>query len=79
MGLSWSVQVMTVPFNMTSGVEVTFRVDIKSNKGGVGFAILETRVAVKIPRSTTLPTRSFSTYLIVGVTNQITAFVTTRI
>ena len=63
-GLSWSVHVMTVPFNMASGVAVTLRVDVKSNIIGVGVDMLEMRVAVKIPRSVSIPTGSFPRYLI---------------
>ena len=44
-GLSWSLHVTTVPFNMASGVAVTLRVDVRSARGGV-----KVRVAVKIPR-----------------------------
>ena len=47
MGLSWSLHVTTVPFNMASGVAVTLRVDVRSARGGV-----KVRVAVKIPRLT---------------------------
>ena len=46
-GLSWSLHVTTVPFNMASGVAVTLRVDVRSARGGV-----KVRVAVKIPRLT---------------------------
>ena len=42
MGLSWSLHVTTVPFNMASRVAVTLRVDVRA----------EMRVAVKMPRST---------------------------
>ena len=62
MGFSWSVQVMTVPLNMASGV--TLRVDVKSNRDGVGFDTIEMRVAAKLPCSLTVPSGSPSTYLI---------------
>ena len=55
---------MTVPFNMVSGVAVTLRVNVKSNRDGVGFDTIEMRVAVKIPRFLTVPSGSPSTYLI---------------
>ena len=67
MGLSWSVQVMTVPFNMASGVTVTLRVDVKSNRDGLGVGMLETRMVVKIPRSVGNPKGTFSRYLISGL------------
>ena len=62
-GLSWSLHVTTVPFNMVSGVAVTLRVDVRSASGGVGFAASEMRVAVKIPRSIGRSKGSFSKYL----------------
>ena len=42
MGLSWSLHVTTVPFNMATEVAFTLRVDVRA----------EMRVAVKMPRST---------------------------
>ena len=66
MGLSWSVHVMAVPFNMASEVAVTLRVDVKSNRDGVEVGMLEMRVAVKTPRSVGIPIGSFPTYLISG-------------
>jgi len=56
MGFSWSLQVITVPFNMTPGASVTLRVEIRDR---MGFDMTEVRVAVKIPRSITLPSGSF--------------------
>ena len=53
MGLSWSLHVTIVPFNMASGVAVTLRVDVRA----------EMRVAVKMPRSTSCPLGSFPTNL----------------
>ena len=67
MGLSWSVHVMTVPFNMASEVAVTLRVDVKSNRDGVGVSMVEMRVVVKIPRTVGIPTGSFPIYLISGL------------
>jgi len=58
--LSNSVQVMTVPFNMASGASVTLRVEVRDG-------MTEVSVAVKIPRCITLPTGSFTAYLIVGL------------
>ena len=55
MGLSWSLHVTTVPLNMVSGVAVTLRVDVRSDRGGV-----KVRVAVKLPRFLIRPTGSFS-------------------
>ena len=56
MGFSWSLQVITVPFNMASGASVTLRVGIKD---GMGFDMTEVRVAVKIPLSLTVPSGTF--------------------
>ena len=67
MGLSWSLQVTTVPFNMASGVAVTLRVDVRSDSDGLKFSDSEVRVAVKIPRFTIRPTGSSSRYLITGL------------
>ena len=55
MGLSWSLHVTTVPFNMASRVAVTLRVDVRSDRGGV-----KVRVVVKMPRFLISPTRSFT-------------------
>ena len=62
MGLSWSVQVMTVP---GFGVTFTLRVDVNSDRVRVGLGTTEMRVAVKFPRSTIPPKCSFPKYLIV--------------
>ena len=51
MGLSMSLQVMTVPFSMASGVTVTLRVEVKSNEE-LEPITTEISVAVNIPRST---------------------------
>ena len=59
-GLNWSLHVTTVPFNMASGVTVTLRVDVRSARGGVGFAASEMSVTVKIPRSSGRSKGSFS-------------------
>ena len=59
-GFNWSLHVTTVPFNMASGVTVTLRVDVRSARGGVGFAASEMSVAVKIPRSSGRSKGSFS-------------------
>ena len=59
-GFNWSLHVTTVPFNMASGVTVTLRVDVRSARGGVGFAASEMSVAVKIPRSSGCSKGSFS-------------------
>ena len=56
MGFSWSLQVITVPFNMASGASVTLRVEIR-DRMGVDMTVV--RVAVKIPRFITLPSGSF--------------------
>ena len=56
-GLSWSLHVTTVPFNMASGVAVTLRVDVRA----------EMRVAVKIPRDIGCPTGSFPTNRTTGL------------
>ena len=65
MGLSWSLHVTTVPFNMASGVAVTLRVDVRSARGGV-----KVRVTVKIPRFLIRPTGSF-TINVTGLLNAV--------
>ena len=55
MGLSWSLQVTTVPFNMASGV--TLRVDVRG----------EMRVAVKMPRFIVNSKGSFTKYRTAGL------------
>ena len=64
-GLSWSLHVTTVPFNMASGVAVTLRMDVRSAWGGV-----KVRVAVKIPRTLIRPTGSF-TKKVTGLLNAV--------
>ena len=48
MGLSRSVQVMTVPFNIASWVTVTLRVEVKSDEE-LELGTTEIRAAVNIP------------------------------
>ena len=54
-GLSWSLHVTTVPFNMVCGVAVTLRVDVRSDSDGLTFSVSEMRVAVKTLRSIGCP------------------------
>ena len=49
MGLSRSVQVMTVPFNIASWVTVALSVEVKSDEE-LELGTTEIRVAVNIPR-----------------------------